>query len=681
MKKLWKRCAAVVTALVMTAGAMGFSGLAGAEQVSAAEDSVTVYISSQEDGAFLHPYGAYEVKADLAESYGYEDDVTDGVSALDVLVRAHELIFGEGNVTDYLTAEDGSVSKFFTEGTYDFGFMVDGEQPHSEETVEYTGMPLSYEGYSVNQAKVGDGARVEFFSYMDSMALDYYPYIYLGGERVNNVEAAANSEIPLNIQGICIGWYGLAVDLSDERLWESVESAQMAWVDAYGNKTDIDGVVTDEDGNVTVTVPDSASVGEQLLLTAYMTEEELSSYATPLIMPVITIQVTDSGEVTGTFERGEAVDDDSQGGGTEKPTDPQVEEATVAVLDNALKEAKEPSFEDEWQVLALARAGAEVPEGYYRQYYDDIAKTLEEYDGKLREGGDLPTDYAKVILALTATGRDVTDVGGYDLTEIMKETYEKKGGTANQVSFALIALNAASGNKNVRMEAFEETLIDKLLSMQNEDGGFSVAGSSERDMSIGSDVDVTAMAVQALTPYRETEKVKTAVDNAVTFLTGAQKENGGYPLVESAAQSIIALTALDMDPATATEDKSDSILDSMMTLYRGDGTFQYGSVEGANDISTEQGTCALVAYQRYLDGDTAFYDMSDVEIQYVDTGAGSQGDSSVQNDKTEQQENGTVNAVGTQTGDTFPVELLAAVLVLAALAAGTLIIVRRKSVR
>ena len=68
MKKLWKRCAAVVTALVMTAGAMGFSGLAGAEQVSAAEDSVTVYISSQEDGAFLHPYGAYEVKSDLAES-------------------------------------------------------------------------------------------------------------------------------------------------------------------------------------------------------------------------------------------------------------------------------------------------------------------------------------------------------------------------------------------------------------------------------------------------------------------------------------------------------------------------------------------------------------------------------------------------------------------------------------
>lgn len=680
MKKLWKRCAAVVTALVMTAGAMGFSGLAGAEQVSAAEDSVTVYISSQEDGAFLHPYGAYEVKADLAESYGYEDDVTDGVSALDVLVRAHELA---GIDVANLKLSGDFVSTCFN-GTGTLSFMVDGEIPHYSDSHFDSSMGIeAYTGKSITGTRVGDGQRVEFFDYLDTdLYMDSYPYVYLSDERINNIEVPAGAKIDLNIKALWVMFYGFATEPEAYLNYldmVSAENAQLAWVNSDGSITDIDGAVVDENGDVTITIPETASVGDELLLTEYVSKEDI--VANPIIMSVITIQVTDSGEVTGTFERGEAADDDSQGGGTEKPTDPQVEEATVAVLDNALKEAQEPAFEDEWQVLALARAGAEVPEGYYRQYYDDIAKTLEKYDGKLREGGDLPTDYAKVILALTATGRDVTDVGGYDLTEIMKETYEKKGGTANQVSFALIALNAASGNKNVRMEAFEETLIDKLLSMQNEDGGFSVAGSSERDVSIGSDVDVTAMAVQALTPYRETEKVKTAVDNAVTFLTGAQKEDGGYPLVESAAQSIIALTALDMDPATATEDKSDSILDSMMTLYLGDGTFQYGSVEGANDISTEQGTCALVAYQRYLDGDTAFYDMSDVEIQYVDTGAGSQGDSSVQNDKTEQQENGTVNAVGTQTGDTFPVELLAVVLVLAALAAGTLIIVKRKSVR
>lgn len=673
MKKLWKRCAAVAVALVMATGTLGLSGLVGAEQVSAAEDSVTVYISSQEDGVFLHPYGAYEVKADLAESYGYGDDVTDGVSALDVLVRAHELIFGGENVKDHLMVKGGSVSKFFTGGTSDFGFAVDGEYPN--DGILNDGW---YTGYNVSQAKVIDGQKIEFFKYAEEYFYgDYYAWFKSDGQKVNSITVSAGETVTFGIEG-CMYMY-MAVE--SPRI-EDISEAQLAWIEPDGELTDIESAITDETGNVAIRIPSDVEKGERLLLTAYIPEEILGIDVTfPIFMPILTIDIGENGDGDIVIPPENPDKDEIEIPETPIINKEKIEEATAAVLDNALKEAQEPAFEDEWQVLALARAGAEVPEGYYRQYYDDIAKTLEEYDGKLREGGDLPTDYAKVILALTATGRDVTDVGGYDLTEIMKETYEKKGGTANQVSFALIALNAASGNKNVRMEAFEETLIDKLLSMQNEDGGFSVAGSSERDMSIGSDVDVTAMAVQALTPYRETEKVKTAVDNAVTFLTGAQKENGGYPLVESAAQSIIALTALDMDPATATEDKSDSILDSMMTLYRGDGTFQYGSVEGANDISTEQGTCALVAYQRYLDGDTAFYDMSDVEIQYVDTGAGSQGDSSVQNDKTEQQENGTVNAVGTQTGDTFPVELLAVVLVLAALAAGTLIIVKKKSVR
>lgn len=615
MKKLWKRCAAAVAALVIAAGTLGVSSLARAEKVSAAEDSVTVYISSQEDGTFLHPYGAYEVRADLAESYGYEDSVTNGVSALDVLVKAHELIFGEGNVKEYLTVSNGSVSDFFTEGTYDFGFTVDGEQPHSGSTIEYEGMPLSYEGYSVNQAKVGDGSRIEFFRYVDSTAFDYYAYPHMDGEWINNINAAAGSEISLSLQGIWLGWYGLAVD--KEALYKPIEDAQMAWVKADGSLEDIYGATVDENGDVTISVSDTAAAGDQLLLTAYVSEEDIANYATPLIMPIITVNVTNDGEVTGTFEHGEAVTDGPHGGETEKPEEPQIEEATTAALENALKKAKEPAFEDEWQVLALARAGAEVPDGYYQQYYDSIVKTLNKYDGKLMEGGDRPTDYAKVILALTATGRDVTDVGGYDLMETMKETYEKKGGTANQISFALIAINAASENKNVKMEEFEEILLDDLLSMQNKDGGFSVAGSSGKNVSLGSDVDVTAMAIQALTPYCENEQIKAAIDDAVAFLTGAQKESGGYPLVESAGQSIIALTALDIDPGKTTAGKNDSILDSMMALYRGDGTFQYGSIDGANDISTEQGTCALVAYQRYLTGETSFYDMSDVEIKYV----------------------------------------------------------------
>ncbi len=671
MKKLWKRCAAAVAALVIAAGTLGVSSLARAEKVSAAEDSVTVYISSQEDGTFLHPYGAYEVRADLAESYGYEDSVTNGVSALDVLVKAHELIFGEGNVKEYLTVSNGSVSDFFTEGTYDFGFAVDGEYPN--DGILNDGW---YTGYNVSQAKVIDGQKIEFFKYAkEYFYRDYYAWIKSDGQKVNGITVTAGETVTFDIEG-CMYMY-MAVE--SPRI-EDISEAQLAWVDSNGELTDIEGAITDETGNVAVRIPSNIEKGERLLLTAYIPEEVLGEDVTfPIFMPILTIDIGEKGDAVVTPENPDK--DENEMPEIPATSKDQIEEATAAVLDNALKEAQEPAFEDEWQVLALVRAGAEVPDGYYQQYYDDIVKTLEKYDGKLREGGDLPTDYAKVILALNATGRDVTDVGGYDLMKIMKETYEKKGGTANQVSFALIAINAASGNKNVKMGAFEETLIDKLLSMQNEDRGFSVAGSIEGNASLGSDVDVTAMAIQALTPYCEKEQVKTAVVDAVDFLKGAQKTEGGYSLVESAAQSIIALTALDIDPGTATEGKVASILDSMMALYRGDGTFQYGSIDGANDISTEQGTCALVAYQRYLNGNSSFYDMSDVEIRYADAGAGNQGNDYGQSDETAQQGSDDLSTAGVQTGDTFPVELLVIIMILAALAAGTVIIVRKKSVR
>ena len=68
---------------------------ASAAPAERAVTSVTVNFTSQAGGAFLHaPQFGVEVSSDLAESYGYTDQVTDGVSALDVLVKAHKIIYG-----------------------------------------------------------------------------------------------------------------------------------------------------------------------------------------------------------------------------------------------------------------------------------------------------------------------------------------------------------------------------------------------------------------------------------------------------------------------------------------------------------------------------------------------------------------------------------------------------------
>ena len=697
MKKIWKRCLAAATALLMTAGTLGFAGLAGAEPVSAAEDSVTVYISSQEAGKFLHPYGAYKVSADLAESYGYEDGVDDGVSALDVLVKAHELA---GVDLENLSVKDGYVTDCFN-GTSSLSFMIDGETPHYDESYFDSTMGIeAYNGKTIPGTQVGDGQRIEFFDYLDtSMYMDSYPYFYLADERINSLDAPAGSEVQLNVKALWLMCYGFATEPEKYLNYMDMvtaESAQMAWVNADGSITDIDGAVVDENGDVTISIPDSASAGDQLLLTAYVSKDDIDSYmANPVIMSVITVDVTGGGEVTGTFERGETIIDEPQGGEDENPADPQIEEATAQTLQHALDIAAEPGFEDEWQVLALARAGAEVPDGYYDEYCEDIAETLDRYGGKLMEGGDLPTDYAKVILALTAAGKDVTNVGGYDLTEILRETYEKKGGTPNQVSFVLIALNAAGVNRNVKMDGLEAELLDKLISMKNDDGGFSVAGSTDGAASPGSDVDVTAMAIQALTPYTDKENVKQVLDDAVEFIIGAQKESGGYSLAESSAQAVIALTALDMDPGKATDGKADSIIDSLMELYRGDGTFQYGSINESNSISTEQGMRALVAYQRYLAGEPALYDMSDVDIEYAVNDPADKGDDESDNTAAggdvsssagDNNENGSGDseaaggkAFAYQTGDTASPVLWITLIALSGAAAAAVLAGRKKA--
>ena len=78
-------------------------------------------ISMQAENMFIMVPTRVEVSSDLAERYGYADDVTDGVSALDVLVKYHELTFGEDftkdSKSDYLVVSNGTIT------------TVNGEKP------------------------------------------------------------------------------------------------------------------------------------------------------------------------------------------------------------------------------------------------------------------------------------------------------------------------------------------------------------------------------------------------------------------------------------------------------------------------------------------------------------------------------------------------------------------------
>ena len=270
----------------------------------------------------------------------------------------------------------------------------------------------------------------------------------------------------------------------------------------------------------------------------------------------------------------------------------------------------ELTFGSEWLVIALARSGRDVPDSYY----DSVVKAVQSAKGQLSDKKS--TEYARTILALTAIGKDPTDVGGYDLLAGLADMDDVTYQGINGAIFALLALDsgkydvpaAAEGGTQVTRDG----LVAYILAQQLSDGGWALSGTS-------ADPDVTAMALQALAPYRTgDETVDAAVDKGVQLLSDMQLSDGGYSSwgtlnSESCAQVLIALATLGIDPASDSRFAKNglTVLDALLA-YAVSGGFRH-TVDGEADaIATEQALCALTAYARLLDGKTALYDMTDV---------------------------------------------------------------------
>ena len=285
------------------------------------------------------------------------------------------------------------------------------------------------------------------------------------------------------------------------------------------------------------------------------------------------------------------------------------------------------SIGGEWLALGLARSGRSVPAGYY----DNVVQYVKaNVNANERLHNSKSTDNSRVILALTAIGKDPTNVGGHNLLKGLDSmSYINKQGINGPV-FALIALD--SHNYPTFGEVTRDVLIDRILSEQvKADGGWALGGADEE----ASDVDVTAMTIQALAPYYKTNaKVKTAVDKGLTWLSAHQQEDGGFASwgavnSESCAQVIVALAALGIDPLTDSRFIKNGItaLDALCGYYTQDDTLgkgfahvkqsSGGYVGGAyNQMATEQAYYALNAYYRFAKSQNRLYDMTDVCIPH-----------------------------------------------------------------
>ena len=249
-------------------------------------------------------------------------------------------------------------------------------------------------------------------------------------------------------------------------------------------------------------------------------------------------------------------------------------------------------YGNEWGMITLEKFDLLTDEmsDNYRMSVKEYLDTI----GTAKISNTRSTAVSGVVLAVSGMEKNIYDFCGYNLLEPLADMDYVTNQGINGAIYALMAFDmnaeyyipkAAEGvNQTTR-----EKLIDEILKAQGEDGGWTF------DIGNKSDADMTGMALQALAPYKDSEKVKPAIEKALTFLSESQKDNGGYVSYgaedsESCSQVMAGLTMLDIDIFNDERfiRNGNTVYDALMRYYREDGTFAHAENGEGNALSTSQ---------------------------------------------------------------------------------------------
>lgn len=290
----------------------------------------------------------------------------------------------------------------------------------------------------------------------------------------------------------------------------------------------------------------------------------------------------------------------------------------IAGAQNVLRNAyadRSYQYGDEWAVFLFTRTGSNLTDEQADGYLDSIITTYTNPKSSARK----PTTIARVILAVSALGKDAADLEGIDLLEMLCTNKMISEGS-NEAAWALIALDSCDYAVPENALWTRETLIQEVLKFQNPDtGAFGLADNQSADL------DMTAMCVQALAPYYNTNpEAKDAVDRALRFLQKQMDRNCDFGSSETVSQVLIALTTLNRDPLLADNGFVKSAARNLITAlnnYRtADGGYKHLMTDNAsNNMAATQALQALTAYVRLKNGQTALYDLTDMQPAAPDT--------------------------------------------------------------
>ena len=276
--------------------------------------------------------------------------------------------------------------------------------------------------------------------------------------------------------------------------------------------------------------------------------------------------------------------------------------------------------ETDWYAFGIARSGVKDDQNAYlavlREYIKDSVKT-----GRLWKDYKV-TDLQRICITMAALGGDVFEDMGEGKSLFAYATYESKAKIREQgVNACIWSILVADCLKTKLDDAqFITEQLEQLLLNQQEDGSFCLEEDGEGD------VDLTAMALQALAPHVKEKKryqtktgkkqIKQAVEKALEWLSLQQRENGTFVSydvenAESTAQVLIALCTLGIDSEDQRFQKNgNTVLEALLSFSVGNGGYSHTLLEKrADEMSGQQVYLALVAYLRYEQQMQSLYDL------------------------------------------------------------------------
>lgn len=273
-------------------------------------------------------------------------------------------------------------------------------------------------------------------------------------------------------------------------------------------------------------------------------------------------------------------------------------------------------------VTNLARSNYGVNKNYYTNYYKDVEKVVKANKGKLPESAG---SVAKTIISLNAVGKNPKKVANYNLVDALGDKLleeKNKGNIAiSNAIYTLIALesdNLDFSNSSKYKAVSKDELVKLLVSTQFENGGFSwEAGNVD-----GVSVDMTAMALTALSSFSDEPTVKAAIRKGLDYMSNLLNKRAGYAQyadnnADTQAQVLVALTENGINPKTSRSFIKNGHWGVSNILLNFDaklGGFKSSTTDSnLNPYTNSSGILGLTAYDRYATDKTSFYDLGNIK--------------------------------------------------------------------